>query len=366
MRSEGHWGLYRGTGFQSWGHLVLTDRACKAAEPAEKNRKLFDADGLFLLVTTTGFKSWRLKYRFGGKEKQLTFGPYPSVTLKEARQKKDEARRDLIAGRDPGATAKTARARRLGKEEETGTFRAAALQWLTLQEKGWRSKHHAHVKRSLERDIFPSLAALPLATIRPSDIRPLIAKVQERGAVDTAHRLLWRIQSIFDLAIASGDTEMNPAASINAILQPNVQRHYPAILDIKRARSFLLADEQLPGQPATKLASRLLALTACRPGPLRLAQASEFIDLVRVPSWHCIPRSGLEGKWTEDAKAPSGVEFVFSPKPKRQCTPSTDRLPNRRARRLAPPMAIRGEGAQSVPPARRCSAILPDRARHTV
>jgi integrase len=252
---------------------------CKAALAGEKNQKLFDGEGLFLLVTPTGFKGWRLKYRFGGKEKQLTLGPYPAVTLKDARRLKDEARTELLAGRDPGVTSKKLRARRLGKVEETGTFRLAALRWLALQEKGWKPRHYVSVKRSLERDIFPALGGFQLIAIQPSDVRPLIEQIQSRGAVDTAHRLLWRIQAIFDLAIASGDAEMNPAASIQAILAPIKFRKYPAILNIDRARDFLRAFEAQPGQPATRLASRLLALTAARPGPLRLAQAGEFLDL---------------------------------------------------------------------------------------
>lgn len=269
-----------------WGHLVLTDRACKAAQADGKNQKLFDGEGLFLFVTATGFKSWRLKYRYGGKEKQLTFGPYPTVSLKEARLRKDEARRELLAGRDPAAASSKMRARRAGIEDEIGTFRQAALEWLAKQDKGWKPRHAGRVRRSLERDAFPTLGSMKLEDIRPSDIKPLIDAVQTRGAVDTAHRLLWRIQSVFDLAIASGMAEMNPAASIRAILQTNTFHHYPAILELRRARQFLIAFEQLPGQPATKLASRLLSLTAARPGPLRLAQASEFLDLDGTdPRW---------------------------------------------------------------------------------
>lgn len=288
---------------------MLTDRICKAAQAAEKNQKLFDGEGLFLLVTTTGFKSWRLKYRFGGKEKQLTFGPYPAVSLKEARRLKDQARSELLAARDPAAASKKLRARRLGKEEETGTFRLAALNWLALQEKGWKPRHHSYVKRSLERDIFPVLGALQLTAIRPSDIRPLIETVQARGAIDTAHRLLWRIQAVFDLAIASGDAEMNPAASIQAILAPNMFRKYPAILDLDRARDFLRAFEAQPGQPATKLASRLLALTAARPGPLRLAEASEFLDLDGTePRWR-IPAEKMKLDLAQSEQA--AYDFVI-------------------------------------------------------
>lgn len=288
---------------------MLTDRACKAAEAAGKNQKLFDGEGLFLLVTPTGFKSWRLKYRFGGKEKQLTFGPYPAVTLKDARRLKDESRSILLSGRDPGEVTKKVRARRLGKVEDTGTFKLAALQWLALQEKGWKPRHHEYVKRSLERDIFPAIGDRQLTEIRPSDIRPLIDMVQTRGAVDTAHRLLWRVQEVFNLAIASGDAEMNPAASLQAILQPNTFRKYPAILNIDRAQAFLRAFEAQPGQPATRLASRLLALTAARPGPLRLAQASEFLGLDGAePHWR-IPAEKMKLDLAQSEQA--AYDFVI-------------------------------------------------------
>lgn len=270
---------------------------------------MFDGEGLFLHVTKNGFKSWRLKYRFGGKEKQLVFGPYPALSLKEARQRKDAARQELLAGRDPSEALKKARARRLGKEEETGTFRLAALEWLRLQKQGWKTKHHDSVKRSLERDVFPHIGRLQLVSIRPSDIRPLIDDVQSRGAVDTAHRLLWRIQAIFDLAIAAGDAEINPAASIRAILQPQVQGRYPAILQIARARQFLHDFEELPGQPATKLASRLLALTASRPGPLRLAQPSEFMDLDgEEPIWR-IPAEKMKLELAESEQ--TAFDFII-------------------------------------------------------
>lgn len=288
---------------------MLTDRACKAASAADKNQKLFDGEGLFLLITPTGFKSWRLKYRFGGKEKQLTFGPYPAISLKEARRLKDEARAELMAARDPADAAKKLRARRLGREDDTGTFKVAALRWLKLQEKGWKPRHHAYVKRSLERDVFPVLGGMQLTAIRPANIRPLIEEVQSRGAVDTAHRLLWRIQAVFDLAIASDEAEMNPAASIQAILQPNTFRKYPAILEIERARAFLQEFERQPGQPATRLASRLLALTAARPGPLRLAQTCEFLDLDGPePRWR-IPAEKMKLDLTQSEQ--SAFDFVI-------------------------------------------------------
>src|SRR5690606_33657552 len=157
----------------------------------------FDGGGLHLLVKPSGFKSWRLKYRFGGKEKQLTFGPYPAVTLKQAREMRDAAKRELHAGRDPGLKHQELRARRTGRIDEEKTFKAAALRWHTLQSHGWKPKHAVKVKQQLEAEAFPAIGSMLLADVKPSDIRPFINAMQERGSVDQAHRLLNRISRIF-------------------------------------------------------------------------------------------------------------------------------------------------------------------------
>ena len=265
---------------------MLSDRECKAAQPADKDLKLFDGGGLHLLVKPTGFKSWRLKYRFGGKEKQLTFGPYPSVTLKQAREMREEAKRELAAGRDPGRKQQELRARRTGRVESDKTFRAAALRWHALQSHGWKKRHAEMVLKQLEQEVFPDLGDMPLADIKPSDIRPVINAMQDRGAVDQAHRVLMRISRTFQLAIVNEEVDADPAAALTAILRPILKRKYPAILNVDVAREALIAFEAEQHQPTTKLASRLLALTAARPGPLRLAQAGEFFDLDGAdPRW---------------------------------------------------------------------------------
>lgn len=150
------------------GHRVLTDRECRAATPEARNRKLFDGGGLHLLITPTGFKNWRLKYRFGGKEKQLTFGEYPTVSLKEAREMREEAKRELMAGRDPGRKQQLIRARRTGRVDQDKTFKAAALRWHALQAHGWKAHYATNVKREMEADLFPAIGHMLLADIRRS------------------------------------------------------------------------------------------------------------------------------------------------------------------------------------------------------
>lgn len=265
---------------------MLTDQACRNAKPAAKAIKLFDAHGLHLLVTPTGFRSWRLKYRFGGKEKQMTFGPYPEVPLREARDRRDEARRQLRAGLDPGEEHKRAMARRRNGVDTARTFETLARRWHELQLAGWKPKHAADVLHSLEAEVFPAIGGKAVDAIAPADIRTLLVAIQARGATEAAHRLRARISAVFRLAIASELAASDPAAAVSAVLRPVTKRMHAAMLKLEDARAFLAAAEAEPAYPTTKLASRLLALTAARPGMVRFAQPAEFEDLDgAAPIW---------------------------------------------------------------------------------
>jgi integrase len=249
---------------------MLTELQCRKALPAEKPYKLTDEKGLYLFVTPTGFKSWRYKYRFEAKEKRLTFGPWPEVSLREARDRRDDARRSLRGGMDPGAKK---------LENETPTLRQVTARWLALQSDIWKPKHAANVLTTLEAEVLPSLGAQPINAITPADIAPLLTTMQARGATEAAHRIRSRLSHIFQHAIAAGEAAVDPAAALGAVLKPIVKRKHPALLELRKARACLLEVERLPGFPAVKLASRLLALTAARPGMVRFAQLEDFEDL---------------------------------------------------------------------------------------
>jgi hypothetical protein len=265
---------------------MLTDQACRAAKPGPKDRKLSDEKGLYLLVTTAGFKSWRWKYRFGGKERKLTFGPYPEVSLRQARDYRDDARRLLRDGMDPGVERKRAKARRSNGVDFIRSFKGAALHWHELQKPGWKPKHAAEVLSSLETELFPTLGAMALEEVRPADIRDLLVAIQARGALEAAHRLRARISRIYELAIANGLAEMDPAASIGAALKPKIKRLHPALLKLQDCRDFIRTFERAVGFPGTKLASRLLALTAARPGMIRFAELQDMEGLdTAEPIW---------------------------------------------------------------------------------
>jgi hypothetical protein len=260
-----------GIHLRDWGRLVLTDKECKAAKPGDKPVKLFDGHGLHLLVSTTGHKSWRLKYRV--REKQFSLGPYPEVRISQAREMCMKAR--AIRGRDPARVQRKIQRRIRPRTKASSVGRSLAH----MQVPRWKERHADDVIHSLRRDVFPIIGEMDVRLIRAGDIRDLLLDVQERGALETAHRLLQRISSVFQYAIAFELTEFDPTAGVSLVLQKVIKRKQPAALSIEQARDFLRAFERIPAHPSTKLASRLLALTAARPGMVQMAQPGEFKDL---------------------------------------------------------------------------------------
>lgn len=280
---------------------MLTVLQCRNAKAGAKACKLYDAGGLYLFVSTTGFRSWRLKYRWQGKEKTLVFGAYgegeDGVSLTRARDLRDEAKRALRAGRDPAV-------RSTAPTPAGPTFEAYARRWHEDQAVLWRQGHADQVLHSLETNVFPAIGPLPIGDVRPAQVKELLLAIQARGAIDGAHRIRGRISSIFARAIAEELAEIDPAAAIGAVLRPAKSGRMGALVTLEQARAFLRAAEAQAAQPAVRLISRLIALTACRPGMARLTpRTGEFIDLAgKDPVWH-VPaaRMKLEREESEQA-----------------------------------------------------------------
>lgn len=260
---------------------MLTEAGCRAARPRAKGYKLADEKGLHLFVTPTGYRSWRWKYRFAGKEKRLVFGPYPEVSLKEARALRDDGRQQLRQKLDPGA------ARKIATASSAPSFEDYARRWHEDQTPLWKPVHAGQVLRSLEQDVFPAFGKKSLDEIRPAEVRELLKAIQARGAVEIAHRVRGRISAVFSRAIADELAEIDPAAAIGAVLKPLRTGSMPALTNLEEARAFLRKVEDADGQPVTRLASRLVALTAVRPGVARLTpRTGEFADLDgEAPLW---------------------------------------------------------------------------------
>lgn len=254
---------------------MLTDLKARSAKPREKDYKLADSGGLYLFVTTKGFRSWRMKYRFNGKEKRLTFGPYPEVSLAEAREKRDEARRQLREHRDP-ATEHLKR-KLAAAADHAETFETVARRWYQMHEQRWTPVHASDVLKSLEREIFPTLGNMPISQLDAPLVLATLRKIEARGSLETAKRVRQRMSAVFIHAISEGICSADPAATVAKAMKPARKRtKQPAIADIEALRELLNIAEASGASPVTKIGSRLLALTAVRPAVLRGARWREF------------------------------------------------------------------------------------------
>jgi integrase len=254
--------------------MPLNDAAIRAAKPdAEMTVKLSDGGGLQLWVKPSGARLWALAYRFGGKQKKLSLGQYPSIGLKDARKARDEAKRALGSGIDPGQQK---RREKLNKRAaEANTFEAIASELIEKKRREGKARVTVEKADWLIRLARPSLGARPIAEITSAEILAAIRPVEARGTHETAIRLRGRIGEVFRYAIATGRCTNDPTAALRgALIRPRVS-HRAAILDAKAFGALLRVIDGYSA-PATRIALQLLALTFVRPGELRYAEWSEF------------------------------------------------------------------------------------------
>lgn len=284
----------------------MTDVACRRAAPREKPYKLADGEGLYLYVTPSGYKSWRMKFRVGGKEKRLVFGPYPEISLVEARELRMAAARSRRNGIDPSVEKRQRSAAQLAKAGMT--FETIGREWYASQESAWSPRYANIVRKSLDQDVYPRIGNLPITDITTPLVLEVLRAIEKRGAIETAHRVKQRISEIFVRAIGSGIAESDPAAVAGRALASPRKGKFPAVLAIGLARNVLIRTEAQPGHPLTKLSSRLLALTAVRSGVLRLAEEKEFEGLDGdQPLWRIPP---AKMKLVLDQKNDPAFEFI--------------------------------------------------------
>lgn len=259
---------------------MLTNGAVKAAAAQTRAYKMSDAGGLYLFVTPAGCKSWRLKYRWQGKEKLLVIGRFPEISLGEARGRREEAKTLLRAGSDPSAA-----------REVLDTFEQLARAWYRHSENGWSPTHAADVLGSLERDVFPAIGARPAGSIEPRELLQILRDVENRGCAETARRLRQRLSAIFGFGIAEGLVHSDPAQHLGrAMISVRQPRPQPALLELDECRQLLAGSEQEQVQASTKLASRFLALTAVRLEAVRGMRWGEIEDLDGdAPLWRVPP-----------------------------------------------------------------------------
>jgi len=259
---------------------MLTDAAIRKSKPAAKPYKLTDGGGLHLYISTAGGKLWRYRYEIDGRERTLSIGKYPAVSLQDARSARDRAKSTLSQGQDPSIAK---RADRLTYRAQAGqTFETIAREWHTANVRRWTPIHAADVLSSLERDVFPAIGPLPVNSITAPQILTVIRQIEARGSVETASRIRQRMSAAFVYAIATGRGETDPAAIIKGALSHRTKGRQPAITDLTKARQIIKDVDAAPGYAITKLALRLLALTALRPGVIASTPWSELPEGVTV------------------------------------------------------------------------------------
>ncbi len=254
--------------------MALTDTAIRKAKSSGKPAKLSDQGGLYLLVTTSGGKWWRFDYRFTGKRKTLSMGVYPDVTLSMARERRDNARRQIANGVDPGAIRKAAKVE--GTKRAENSFEAVAREWLAKFSPHWTPRHGARVLRRFERDVFPWIGGRPICDLTAQDLLTVLRRVESRGAGETTHRVLQNCGQVFRYAVASGRADRNPSGDLRGALAPVRTTHHASMTDVIAIGDLLRAMDGYQGSFVTKCALRLAPLVFLRPGELRRAEWSEI------------------------------------------------------------------------------------------
>lgn len=259
--------------------MPLSDIAIRTAKAASKPVRMYDTGGLYLEISPAGGKLWRLKYRFGGKEKLLALGRYPEVSLKDARDRRDEARKLLANETDPGENRKAQKAAKT--ERAANSFEVVAREWHAKYSASWSASHSDKIIKRLERDVFPWIGARPIAEITAPDLLSVLRRVEQRGVLETAHRALQNCGQVFRYAVATGRAHQDPSGALKGALTPWKPKHYPAIVDLPNLGELLRAIDAYQGSLITRSALGLLPLVFVRPGELRQAKWEE-IDLDRA------------------------------------------------------------------------------------
>jgi len=272
--------------------MALTDTSIKSAKPTEKPVKMTDGDGLYLLIHPNGGKWWRFDYRFDGKRKTLSMGVYPDVPLKAARDRRDDARKQIANGIDPGEHRKTHKSARA--DAVANSFETVAREWFSKLRPTWTPDHADKIIKRLERDVFPWIGGKPIADLNAPTVLTTIRRIEALGRLETAHRALQSCGQVFRYAVATGRAERDPTGDLRGALPPTREKHMAALTDPAEVGALLRAVDAFRGTLIVQSALKLSALVFVRPGELRQAEWSE-IDLEKG-EWN-IPASRMKG-WT--------------------------------------------------------------------
>ncbi|EBQ8818774.1 tyrosine-type recombinase/integrase [Salmonella enterica subsp. enterica] len=299
--------------------MLLTDLEIRRAKPGDKAYTKNDGNGLSLLIEPNGSKGWRFRYRFDGKPKMLSLGTYPTITLTEARQKRDEAKKLIVAGINPSNVRKE---EKLAKQGRTGnTFELITREWYEKRVDRWSESYAEEMMSTFETDVFPFIGHRPIADIKPMELLAVLSKLDERGATEKLRKVRQRCGEVWRYAIVTGRAEYNPAPDLVSAFAPHKKEHY-AFLNDDELPDFFRALNAYSGSLVVKLAMRLQVLTGLRPGELRQGEWAEIdfgkklweVPLTRMKKRrpHCVPLSDQAICILEQLKPITGkYQFIF-------------------------------------------------------
>jgi integrase len=255
--------------------MPLTYTAIRNAKPGDKPYKLRDSGNLYLLVAPTGGKLWRMDYRFGGKRKLSAFGAYPEISLADARERRDEARKLLTNGIDPGAVKKAQKSAK--HAQAANSFEVVAREWHETWKADKSSSHYNNVLIRLEKDVFPWIGDRSVAEIKAPEILTVLKRIESRGVLDTVQKVRGIISQAIRYAIATGRREeMDPCLSLRGALKPITHKHMAAITDPVKVGELLRAIDAFKGAHSVRAALTLAPLVFVRPGELRTARWADI------------------------------------------------------------------------------------------
>jgi len=325
--------------------MPLFDTTLRNTRAGEKPQKLSDGGGLYLLVKTTGKKFWHMAYRFDGKQKLLSFGQYPEVSLSDAREARQKARELLAKGIDPGQVKKEAKQAKKAEEQiACSTFQKVATEWFQKYELKLSEKHAAKLRRYLETKIFPLIGQKPVAALTPQDFLNVVSEAERLGHNETAHKIMHLCSQVMRYARITGLVQYDTAGGLTAALTSVQRTHYAAITEPKEIGILLRDIDAYEGYTPVYYFLKILPYVFTRPSELRLARWEEFdFDkaMWKIPSTrmkmrreHTVPLSRQVVQLLNELKAYTGGGDLLFPSPRANSAPITDAAPMAALRRM--------------------------------
>jgi integrase len=339
----------------SYAKMPLTDVTVRTAKPRDKIYKLSDSGGLYVEVTPAGGKRWRWKYRIGGREKLLSMGLYPAVPLAAARARRDDAKKLLASGVDPSVHRQAAKAAQA--ESAAHSFEVIAREWFVKHQSGWAESHSSKVMTRLEKDVFPFIGLRPIAEINAPELLKVFQRIEERGALETAHKARFSCGQVFRYAIATGRAERDISADLRGALPPVRTKHMASVTDPALVGPLLRALHGYQGTFTVRCALRLAPLLFVRPGELRTAQWAD-IDLgkaewrylvTKTKTDHVVPLATQAIQILRELQPLTGRGRYVFPGARSMQRPMSENTVNAALRRLGiPPQELTGHGFRAM------------------